>query len=144
MPPFLLTAVCHLWEYESFDHRTEVRAKLAGDLGFGQYINTIRPWLLSQHSVMTEGWFDSTFCENADAGSGRYLLQKFNSSGVHKGGEELGNGCKVVGNFTTIVGNGSDKFNLCRASSFEQLTPALSCEQAGSTMLIPSGFSLAQ
>jgi hypothetical protein len=139
-----LNAVCHLWEYESFDHRTDVRAKLAGDTGFGEYIGTIRPWLVSQHSVMTEGWFDTEFCEGADNGSGRYLLQKFNPAAAHKGGDELGDGCKVVGNFTTLVGTGNDKFTLTRASSFEGLTPAFSNAQLGSTMLIPSGFSLAQ
>ena len=44
----VLNSVCHFWEYESFDHRTDVRAALASDKGFGEYITTIRPWLVSQ------------------------------------------------------------------------------------------------
>ena len=48
----LCSSVVHL-EYESLDHRTEVRAHLAGDAGFEEYITTIRPWLVSQDAVLT-------------------------------------------------------------------------------------------
>jgi len=141
-----LNAVCHFWEYDSFDHRTDVRASLASDEGFGQYIQTIRPWLVSQHSVMTEGWLDSDFCEAAEAGSGRYLLQKHDASVAFPvGGSDLGStGCKNVGNFQTVVGNANERFSLARAPSFEGLTPAFTNKEIGSTMLIPSGFSLSQ
>ena len=42
---------------------------MASDVGFGNYITTIRPWLISQHSIMTEGWFNDTFCEGVESGS---------------------------------------------------------------------------
>ena len=67
-----LNRVVHLWEYDSFDHRTEVRKALAGDkgeskrcratccrltlttTGFVDYFSTIRPWLATQTSVMLD------------------------------------------------------------------------------------------
>merc|ERR1711935_126259 len=47
-----LNRVVHLWEYDSLDHRTEVRKQLAGDAGFVDYFGQIRPWLMSQSSVL--------------------------------------------------------------------------------------------
>ena len=79
----VLNSVCHFWEYESFDHRTEVRAALASDKGFGEYIATIRPWLVSQHSIMTEGWLDVDTIEN---GPFKRLEAKV---GVHVTNEDL-------------------------------------------------------
>ena len=99
----VLNSVCHFWEYDSFDHRTEVRAALASDTGFGEYINTIRPWLVSQHSIMTEGWLDTNTIENGQ--NGKYLLQKLD---YEYNDEEDGpdrDECQNVGFFETVVGN---------------------------------------
>ena len=97
----VLNSVCHFWEYDSFDHRTEVRAALASDKGFGEYIATIRPWLVSQHSIMTEGWLDTNTIENGQ--NGKYLLQKLD---YEYNDEEDGpdrDECQNVGFFETVV-----------------------------------------
>ena len=39
--------------YDSLDHRSAVRAQLAGDAGFNAYFDEIRPWLQAQHAVLT-------------------------------------------------------------------------------------------
>ena len=138
----VLNSVCHFWEYESFDHRTDVRAALASDKGFGEYITTIRPWLVSQHSIMTEGWLDIETIESGQ--NGKYLLQKldfeYNDEEDGPDREE----CQNVGHFETLVGNQQEIYVLDRAESFEGLTTGVIEDAVGGIMMAPSGFSLAQ
>jgi hypothetical protein len=138
----VLNSVCHFWEYESFDHRTDVRAALASDKGFGEYITTIRPWLVSQHSIMTEGWLDVDTIENGQ--NGKYLLQKldFEYNDVEDGPDR--GECQNVGHFETLVGNQHEIYILDRADSFEGLTTGIVEDAVGGIMMAPSGFSLAQ
>ena len=138
----VLNSVCHFWEYESFDHRTDVRAALASDKGFGEYITTIRPWLVSQHSIMTEGWLDIDTIENGQ--NGKYLLQKldFEYNDAEDGPDRVE--CQNVGHFETLVGNQHEIYILDRADSFEGLTTGIVEDAVGGIMMAPSGFSLAQ
>ena len=144
----VVNSVVHLWEYDSLDHRTEVRASLAGDVGFGEYITTIRPWLVSQESFLTRGEMDEEFVEGQAAGSGKYMLQAFqgddyiNEEGFFDDDDEV----NCVGTFNTVVGDNTMSYRLLRAETFQQLLEA--GEDSGvyhsSQLLIPTPFSPAQ
>jgi hypothetical protein len=47
-----LNQAVHLWEYEDFAHRTRVRASLAKDEDWQQFLSRIRPCLLHQESTV--------------------------------------------------------------------------------------------
>lgn len=141
----LCNSVVHLWEYESLDHRTEVRAHLAGDAGFGEYITTIRPWLVSQDAVLTRGILDEEFVEAAAAGSGKYMLQSFASEPSEFFFDE-DSPAQNVGQFQCVIGDTSEEYRLVRASTFQQLLEAgdATPDDHNSTLLIPTPFSPAQ
>jgi hypothetical protein len=45
----LLNSVCHIWEYESFEHRARVRAALGADAEWNAaYLNKCKPWWVAQ------------------------------------------------------------------------------------------------
>jgi hypothetical protein len=141
----LCNSVVHLWEYDSLDHRTDVRAHLAGDAGFGEYIATIRPWLVSQDAVLTRGILDEEFVEGAAAGSGKYMLQSFASEPSEFFFDE-DSPAQNVGNFQTVIGDTSEEYRLIRASTFQQLLEGgdATPDDHNSTLLIPTPFSPAQ
>lgn len=141
----LCNSVVHLWEYESLDHRTEVRAHLAGDAGFGDYITTIRPWLVSQDAILTRGILDEELVESAEPGSGKYMLQSFGGEPSEFFFDEE-SPAQTVGKFHTVIGDTSEEHRLIRANTFQQLleggdeTP----DDHTSVLLVPTGFSPAQ
>ena len=141
-------SVVHLWEYDDLDHRTEVRASLATDAGFGEYIATIRPWLMSQESFLTRGEIDAEVAENQAPGSGKYMLQAFQGEDFLAEEEffDDDNQVDVVGTFNTVVGDNTISYRLLRAESFQPLLEAGEDSQVyhKSQLLIPTPFSPAQ
>lgn len=138
----LCNSVVHFWRYESLDHRTEVRNSLAGDKGFGEYITTIRPWLVSQDSVLTRGRLDEALVESKAPMSGKYLLEK-NSSPVDYG-SAIASGLEVVGEFQTIVGPRDESYALIRGNSFQELldgTEGIQRAPGSGVLLHPTAFS---
>ena len=144
----VVNSVVHLWEYDSLDHRTEVRASLATDAGFGEYIATIRPWLMSQESFLTRGEIDAEVAENQAPGSGKYMLQAFQGEDFLAEEEffDDDNQVDVVGTFNTVVGDNTISYRLLRAESFQPLLEAGEDSQVyhKSQLLIPTPFSPAQ
>ena len=144
----IVNSVVHLWEYDSLDHRTQVRASLAGDAGFGEYITTIRPWLVSQESFLTRGEVDEEFVENQAPGSGKYMLQAFqgdeytSEEGFFDDDDEV----SCVGTFNTVVGDNTINYRLLRAETFQMLLEAGEDSEVyhSSQLLIPTAFSPAQ
>ena len=144
----VVNSVVHLWEYDDLDHRTAVRASLAGDVGFGEYITTIRPWLVSQESFLTRGEIDQELVEGKASGSGKYMLQAFqgdeylSEENFFEDDDEVEN----VGLFNTCIGDNTISYRLLRAETFQQLLEA--SEDSGvyhnSQLLIPTTFSPAQ
>lgn len=124
-----------------------MRAALAGDAGFGSYLESIRPWLVSQHSVLLSGDMNSSFVESAASGSGKYLLQSIDCRS-----QPLVNlNDTVVGDFRPLVGQDQLGFKLFRKNSFQALldaSPLADDVELGdlreSIMLIPAPFSPAQ
>ena len=142
-------SVVHLWKYDDLDHRTEVRASLAGDVGFGEYIATIRPWLVSQESFVTRGEMEEEFVEEQAPGSGKYMLQAFQGEEYisedtmfDDEDEDVSN----VGTFSTCIGDNTISYRLLRAETFQQLLEAGEDSQIyhSSQLLIPTSFSPAQ
>ena len=147
----LCNSVVHFWRYDDLDHRTEVRAALASDAGFGKYIETIRPWLVSQEAVLTRGFLDEDFIESAAAGSGKYMLQSFNGEDLDaEDGEFDGDNedslADEVGAFDTVVGDTSSTYKLLRAPGFQDLLEHgdITLEVHDSVLLVPTPFSPAQ
>ena len=141
----LCNSVVHLWEYESLDHRTDVRMHLANDAGFGDYISTIRPWLVSQDAVLTRGILDEELVESAEAGSGKYMLQCFPSEPSEFFFDDE-SPCQIAGGFHTVVGDTSEDYRLIRASTFQELLEGgdATPDDHVSTLLVPTPFSPAQ
>jgi hypothetical protein len=144
----VVNSVVHLWEYDDLDHRTEVRATLASDSGFGEYIKTIRPWLVSQESFLTRGEIDEEFVEGQAPGSGKYMLQAFQGDDYLSELNFFDDDDEVmsVGVFNTCVGDTTVSYRLLRAETFQQLLEAGEDSNVyhGSQLLIPTPFSPAQ
>ena len=132
----VLNRVVHFWEYDDLDHRSAVRAQLAGDEGFVDYFGQIRPWLRQQSSVLVR---PLEFSEAAGEGPGFFALT---SSSVPSGADT---GAAVqVGAWREVVGtpNGTH-WTLLRANSYQELldAPAVTAGGQDATLMAPLPFS---
>ena len=151
MGSVLCNSVVHFWKYDSLDHRTEVRASLASDEGFGNYINTIRPWLVSQEAVLTRGFLDEDFIEKAAAGTGKYMLQSFATDEEEDDedddeDEDEEPVAEEVGAFDTVIGDTTTSYKLVRGPTFQHLLDFsdTTLDVHDSVLLVPTPFSPAQ
>ena len=136
---------------ESFDHRTAVRASLANDSAFGEYLSQIQAWLQSQHSIVLDGILASHLIENRTGG--KYMLQAFNGN---SDAAKFFGGDKRVGSFSTFIGDCSNtSFSLVRSEEdfqglaevkkdFAAQYPGLNNACGASLLLTPAPFSPAQ
>lgn len=138
-----LNEVVHIWEYDSLEHRAEVRATLAGNQEWIQrYFAKILPMMSSQQNSILSVIPDVTFTNSQDKGV--YQLQTFNCSGNLP--SELTQGSSgddfLVSAFNTLHGDVNQKVLLWKHSS---LTAALhfSTQQSsrGEFGKIRSGYS---
>merc|ERR1712241_889708 len=70
-----LNQVVHLWQYESYSHRAEIRARLGGDQEWQQeYFQKILPWLQLQDNLTLESLSEP---KQAEEQGGTYELMQF-------------------------------------------------------------------
>jgi len=70
-----LNQVVHLWQYESYSHRAEIRARLGGDQEWQQeYFQRILPWLQHQDNLTLESLSEPL---QAREEGGTYELMQF-------------------------------------------------------------------
>merc|ERR1712038_299555 len=70
-----LNQVVHLWQYESYSHRAEIRARLGGDQEWQQeYFQKILPWLQHQDNLTLESLSEP---KPAEEDGGTYELMQF-------------------------------------------------------------------
>jgi hypothetical protein len=56
----LLNSVCHIWHFDSFEHRARVRAALAADPEWNEtYLNKCKPWWVSQKNSFMQIFEDA-------------------------------------------------------------------------------------
>ena len=137
-----LNSVYHIWEYEDLDHRTEVRASLAGNAEFGGYLASIRPWLVDQHSYITRGAMREDLRPTLDGPTdkpGVFVLRRA-QDGLEDDEET------AIGHFRTIIGDKvGGEVTLHRAGRFEDLTDVPASvflgHETSAVLCVPTAFS---
>jgi len=114
-----LNQVVHLWEYDSLEHRAQVRANLAGDKEWiERYFSKILPMMSSQENSVLSVIPDVTFSHSHDEGVYQLqTLQCHNSRVLPLTLMESGANDFLVTAFKTIIGERDQIILLWKHSS---------------------------
>eukprot|EP00656_Telonema_subtile_P025197 TRINITY_DN27293_c0_g1_i1.p1 TRINITY_DN27293_c0_g1~~TRINITY_DN27293_c0_g1_i1.p1 ORF type:complete len:234 (-),score=70.37 TRINITY_DN27293_c0_g1_i1:250-951(-) len=140
-----LNRVIHLWEYDSLDHRTEVRKQLAGHEGFANYFGQIRPWLLSQSSVLLKPSVEFNAANTGEKNGAFFCLRS--SPGLLddvEGEADLGDAA-LVGKWTEVIGENGTEWSLYSAQTYQKLVESEAINQQDwdpkTVLMAPTPFS---
>lgn len=132
----------HIWEYDSLDHRAQVRQTLANDSSWiANYFSKILPMMTRQENALLQPKGDLLLTQPEMKGV--YELESFRGQSVDRPND------KLMGSFTGLVGPLSTEYNLWYHQTVDDMVNSLKEAKAKSgsevtghsRLLVPTPWS---